>query len=84
MIEPKFKPYDYVINRASGDLAIIKGITKKGYYEFNEYYDNMFHQLKDLKNLTYNLQVNYQKFWDICTDEEKNKFEKIIKEKGGN
>lgn len=84
MLEPKFKSGDYVTNRACKDLAIIKGITKKGYYEFKEYYCNMFHELKDLKNLNYTLQINYQKFWDICNDEEKKKLDEIIKEKGEN
>ena len=29
MIEPKFQKGDYIINRTSGDMAIIKGTTKK-------------------------------------------------------
>jgi len=84
MIEPKFGKGDYIINRTAGDMGIIKGITKKGYYQFKEYYDAMFNELKDLKNLNYDLQVNYQKFFELCTDEEKKKFDEIIKEKGGN
>ena len=84
-IEPKFTKGDYITCRdGSGDLAIVKGITKKNYYQFKEYYDNMLGELKDLKNLSYELQVNYQKFWDVCTQEEQKKFDTIIKEKGEN
>ena len=82
--EPKFAKGDYIINRTAGDMGIVKGITKKGYYQFKAYYDAMFNELKDLKNLNYDLQVNYQKFFELCTDEEKKKFDEIIKEKGGN
>ena len=59
-------------------MAVIKGITKKGYYQFSAYYDNMFKELKDLKNYTYELQINYQKFWDFCNENEKNKLDNII------
>ena len=41
----------------------------------------MFHKFKDLKNMNYSLQVNYQKFWDLCTDEERDKLDVLIKEK---
>ena len=78
IIEPKFKPQDYIINHASGDMAIIDSLTKKGYYTFKAYYGKMFDSLKDLKNYKYELQVNYQKFWDLCTDEEKKKLDDII------
>jgi hypothetical protein len=80
MIEPKFQKGDYIINRTCGDMGIVKGITKKGYYQFEEYYGNMF---KELKNKGYELQINYQKFYEPCTDEEKKRLDKIIKEKGG-
>lgn len=80
MIEPKFQKGDYIINRTCGDMGIVKGITKKGYYQFEEYYGNMF---KELKNKGYELQINYQKFYEPCTDEEKEKLDEIIKEKGG-
>ena len=82
MIEPKFKPKDYIINRTAGDMAIIKGISKKGYYQFEAYYSFMFKELKDVKN--YDLQVNYQKFFDLCNDEEKKTLDEIIKKKGEN
>ena len=83
MIEPIFKKGDYIINRTSGDMAIIKGITKKGYYQFEAFYGAMFNKLKDVKNLNYDLQVNYQKFYDLCNDEEKKKLDEIIKNKKG-
>ena len=82
MVEPIFKPQDYIINRASGDMAIVKGVTKKNYYQFDAYYGGMFKELKDVKNSNYDLQVNYQKFFDLCTDEEKKKLDDMIKEKG--
>lgn len=79
MIGPKFQPGDYIINRSAGDMAIVDKITKKGYYHFKAYYENMFHKLKDAKNPLNDLQINYQKFWDLCNDEEKNKLDEIIK-----
>ena len=81
-IEPKFKPQDYIINRVSSDMAIVKGITKKNYYQFEAYYSAMFDELKDVKNLNYDLQVDYQKFFDLCNEKEKTKLDNIIKEKG--
>lgn len=84
-VEPIFEKGDYIINRNAGDMAIVKGVTKKGYYTFKEYYGGMFEDLKDLKNYNYDLQINYQKFFDKCTDEEKEKLDNIInehKEKG--
>lgn len=83
MIEPKFNPNDYIINRASNDMAIIHSITPKGYYHFKEYYSGMFNELRDQKNKFNDLQINYQEFWDLCNDEEKKKLDEIIKEKGG-
>ena len=84
VVEPKFNKGDYIINHSSKDMAIVKGITKKGYYQFEEYYGGMFKQLKDLKKMPFELQVNYQKFFELCNDEEKKKLDEIIKEKGGN
>jgi hypothetical protein len=81
-IEPKFKPQDYIINRVSGDMGIVKGITKRGYYQFSAFRGGMFKDLKDVKNLNYDLQVHYQKFYDICTEEEKKELDDLIKEKG--
>ena len=82
MVEPIFKKGDYIINRVSSDMAIVKGVTKKNYYQFDAYYGGMFKELKDVKNSNYDLQVNYQKFFDLCTDEEKKKLDDMIKEKG--
>ena len=82
MIEPIFKKDDYIVNHHSGDLAIIKGISKKGYYQFKVYYDAMFGVFKDLSESSYELQANYQKFFDLCTDEEKKTLDDLIKEKG--
>ena len=83
MIEPKFQKGDYIINRTCGDMAIVKGVTKKGYYQFEAYYGGMFKQLKDVKDNNYDLQINYQKFYDLCDENEKKKLDEIIK-KGGN
>ena len=80
MIESKFKKGDYIINRKSKDMGIIKDISTKGYYQFKVFYGGMFKRLKDDE---YELQVNYQKFFDLCTNEEKENLDKIIKEKGG-
>lgn len=78
MIEPKFKKGDYIINRSAGDIGIVKGITKKGYYQFKAYLGGMFGWL-DMNG--HELQVNYQKFYDLCTNEEIKKMNKMIKEK---
>lgn len=83
MIEPKFQKGDYIINRTCGDMGIVKGITKKGYYQFEAYYGGMFKQLKDVKDKNYDLQINYQKFYELCDENEKKKLDEII-EKGGN
>ena len=79
MVEPKFKAGDYITNKKTGDLAIVKGVTKKNYYQFEAYYGAMFKELKDVKDKTFDLQVNYQKFYELCNDEEKNKLNEIIK-----
>ena len=83
MIEPKFQKGDYIINRTCGDMAIVKGVTKKGYYQFEAYYGGMFKQLKDVKDKNYDLQINYQKFYELCDENEKKKLDEIII-KGGN
>ena len=79
IVEPKFQKGDYITNRKSGDLAIVKGVTKKGYYQFEAYYGAMFGELKDVKDKSFDLQINYQKFYDLCNEEEKNKLNDIIK-----
>ena len=78
-VEPIFKPGDYIINRSSDDMAIIDKVTPKNYYHFKEYYGGMFHELKNVSDKSYDLQVNYQKFFDLCTEEEKKKLDEIIK-----
>lgn len=77
-MEAIFKKDDYIINPTSNDMGIIKGITKKGYYQFEAFYGGMFKELKDVKN--YTLQINYQKFYELCNEEEKKKLDKIIEE----
>ena len=83
-IEPKFKKDDYIINRSANDMAIVDSITPKGYYHFKAYYGGMFKEFRDVKNKMNDLQINYQKFWEPCTNEEKKQLDKLIKEKGGN
>ncbi len=75
-----FKSGDYIINRTSGDMAIVKGVTKKGYYQFKAYYGSMFKELKDISSKNFDLQINYQKFYDLCNEEEKKKLDSIIEE----
>ncbi len=79
MIIPKFNSGDYITNRASGEIAIVDKVTPKNYYKFKYYAQNPSEGLYDLKNMKYELQVNYQKFWDLCNDEEVNKMNEIIK-----
>lgn len=81
VIEPLFSKGDYITNKSAGDIAIVKGVSKKGYYQFEAYYGAMFDELKDLKKYTYELQVNYQKFWEICDEKEKEKMDKLIEER---
>ena len=78
-MEAKFNEGDYIISHASGDMGIVKGLNKKGYYTFKEYYGGMFEELKDAKN--YTLQKNYQKFFELCNEDEKKKLNEIIKSK---
>jgi hypothetical protein len=42
----------------------------------------MFGELKNVSDKNSDLQVNYQKFYDLCNEEEKKRFDEIIKEKG--
>ena len=79
-MEAIFKSGDYIINRTSGDMAIVKGVTKKGYYQFKAYYGSMFKELKDVSSKNFDLQINYQKFYDLCNEEEKKKLDSIIEE----
>ena len=79
-MEAIFKSGDYIINRTSGDMGIVKGVTKKGYYQFKAYYGSMFKELKDVSSKNFDLQINYQKFYDLCNEEEKKKLDSIIEE----
>lgn len=79
--DTKFNPGDYIINRHAGDMAIVDKITKKGYYHFKEYLEGFDDELRDAKNSLNDLQINYQKFWDLCTEEEKKKLDDAIKKK---
>ena len=81
-IEPKFKKGDYIINRSANDMAIVDSITPKGYYHFKAYYGDMFKEFRDVKNKLNDMQAHYQEFWDLCTDEERQKLDNLIKEKG--
>lgn len=80
-IEPKFKSGDYIINRHSKNMGIVDKITPKGYYHFKAFYGAMFDTLKDVKDKKNDLQINYQKFFELCTDEEKKRLDDIIKRK---
>lgn len=77
-VEPLFAKGDYIINRTCGDMAIVNSVDKKNYYHFKTYYNKMFNILNDPKS--YTLQVNYQKFFDKCTEEEIKEMDKLIKE----
>jgi len=76
MEQIKFKEGDYIINRKCGDIAIFDKVDKKGYMMFKKYYGKMFKEFKDITK--YTLQINYQKFYDICTSEEKEKFDELL------
>ena len=78
-VEPKFKSGDYIINRTSGDMAIIDKVTSKNYYHFRAYYSAMFDNLKDVSDKNYDLQVNYQKFFELCNQKEIEKLDNILK-----
>lgn len=78
VFEEKFKNGDYIINRRCGDMAVYDRCDQRGYMHFKHYYGKMFDVLKDCTK--WNLQVNYQKFYEKCNDEEKSKMDMIIKE----
>lgn len=78
MLEPKFKKGDYIINRKGRIMGIVSKLDSKGYYNFKFLYGGMFNTVFDT-NIEL-VQINYQKFFDFCTDEEKEKLDEIIKE----
>ena len=77
-MEPIFKTGDYITNKTSGDLAIVKGVTKKGYYQFKVYYSSMFDMFKDVSDPKYDLQVHYQKFFELCDESDKKKLDDLL------
>lgn len=76
--EEKFKKGDYIINRSCGDMGVYDKCDNKGYIHFKYYYGKMFNVLKDCEK--WNLQLNYQKFYELCDDKEKEEMDFIIKE----
>lgn len=77
-MEPIFKAGDYITNKSSGDIAIVKGVTKKCYYEFKAYYSSMLNELKDVSDPKHNLQIHYQKFFELCGEDERQKINTLI------
>lgn len=77
VFKEKFEEGDYIINRSCGDMAVYDKCDSKGYMYFKYYYVKMFGTLKDCSK--WNLQVDYQKFYEKCTDAEKEKMDEIIK-----
>lgn len=80
-VEPRFKKDDYIINHSSGDIAIVAKVTPKNYYKFKVYYNAMFDELKDVSLSTNDIQVNYQKFFEPCTEEERKRLDEIVKDR---
>lgn len=76
MLEEKFKKGDYIINRACGDMAVYDKVDKKGYMHFKYYYSGLFGELRDCT--VYTMQINYQKFYELCDDGEKGKMDRVI------
>lgn len=72
----KFNPGDYIINRKCGDMAVFDKVDKNGYLHFEKYYSKMGNYFKDVKK--YTLQINYQKFFDNCTEEEIKLFNDVL------
>jgi len=77
MIEPKFKKDDYIINRKGKVMGIVSKLDDKGYYHFKMCYGKVFDRFYDVK--TEFLQINYQKFFDFCTDEERKTVDELLK-----
>ena len=57
MIGSKFKQNDYIVNHASGDLAIVSHLDKNGYYHFKAYYGAMFKNLNDVKGTNFHYRL---------------------------
>ena len=69
MEEPKYGKGDYIINRKSKDIAIVKEVDKKGYYHFSAYLSGMFGTLKEADKTF--LFFTYQQFFEPCNDDER-------------
>lgn len=82
MIEEKFKKGDYIISHHCGDMAVYDKIDKKGYMHFKYYYNAMFHSFNNVKE--YTMQINYQKYYDLCSEAEKEVLDKLIKNYNSN
>lgn len=76
VFEEKFKNGDYIINRKCGDMAVYDKTDKNGYMHFKYYYGKMFDSFHDVKK--YTMQINYQKFYELCNDDEKNRMDDLI------
>lgn len=79
-MEEKFRKGDYIVNRNCHDMAIYDKVDAKGYMHFKEYYSHMFKKFKDTK--AYTMQINYQKFYELCDEAERSKLDSLLVEFG--
>ena len=79
MVECKFNVGDYIIHRTVGDMMVLKKVDEKGYMHFSYYYCNWDKGMVN-RNGNNTMQVNYQKFLDLCNDDEKALMDKYIEE----
>lgn len=77
-IEEKFKNGDIIVCNGCKDMAVYDKVDKKGYMHFKKYYCRMKQTFIDVKK--YTLQINYQKFWHVATDDEEEKFKGFEKD----
>lgn len=76
-----FNEGDFIISHSSGDMAVFDKIDKKGYVHFKKYYGAMF---EDMKGDDYIFHMNFLKFFELCNEEEKNNFTKILEDEKKN
>lgn len=78
-VECKFKDGDYIMHPSVGNMMVLKKVDDKNYMHFSYYYSASDKCMikKDGDNT---MQVNYQKFLRLCTDEEKALMDKYIEE----
>lgn len=69
-MECKFKEGDYIIHRTVGDMMVLKKVDEKGYMHFSYYYCTWDKDMVQ-RNGNNTMQLNYQKFLDLCNEEEK-------------